>query len=131
MNSSGTIYSIYSPKKIIVKPTESIQIKTGITVSLPDKLHAKVTTQQAPNVPGTSPKDPLRVLTSDTYRRRCTLEVIVLILHIYSYILLVEQIFQNLKWDAHKASGGRSCGTSPGPNYGNDLNRKRHDGKYY
>ena len=49
MNSCGIVYSVYSPKKIVIKPTNiiqivfklfnSIQIETGITVTLADEIH--------------------------------------------------------------------------------------------
>ena len=52
MNSCGIVYSVYSPKKIVIKPTniiqivfklfDSIQIETGITVTLADEIHATV-----------------------------------------------------------------------------------------
>ena len=40
MNSSGELYSIYLPEKIVIKPKESIQTDTGITVTFPDDIHA-------------------------------------------------------------------------------------------
>lgn len=53
MSSSGTIHSTYSPKTIATKPTESIQIDTGITSTLPDNIdavlfyqHCKITDQR-------------------------------------------------------------------------------------
>lgn len=42
MNISWTIYSIYSPKTILIKPTRSIQIDTGITVPLLDEIRVTV-----------------------------------------------------------------------------------------
>lgn len=42
VNISGTIYSIYSPKIIDIKPTGSIQIDTRITVPILAETHATV-----------------------------------------------------------------------------------------
>ena len=95
-------------------------------------MHA-VVTQQANDVPWTSPEDSLKVLTSGTlmgnsedsqgtnteiYDLMIKLysRTIVLVLHTYPCSLLEKQIFKCSKWDVRETSTGPSCGTSRGPN---------------
>ena len=43
LNSFGIIYAVYSPKKLVTNPTESVQIDTGTAPNLPDRIHAVLT----------------------------------------------------------------------------------------
>ena len=76
-----------------------------------------IITQPAHDAPGTSPEDPLKVLTSGTYRGPSGDPYL-------NYYIIISVFYRKNKYskvldgDVHGTCTGSSCGTSRGPNDG-------------